>query len=476
MLALAAVYAVAELLYRLSGVRFDDSTLVFYWQYLDPRLLATDLWRNLVNLHSQPPLFNLFLGAVLHLPGSLPHLAFHAAFAACGLCLGIALLAVAARLGVPRRLRLPAVALFLVSPGAVLTGHLLFYTYPVMAALAAAALFLHRFVAAGRRADGLACFGLLAAVTLVQSLFHLVLFLAAIAVGLALLVRPLRRATLAAAALPILAVTLWYGWSAARFGAFSSSSWLGMSAAKIATRLTPPDELRAVAAADPALAILAVEPFSALGDYAGLAPMPLATGIPTLDMPQKTTGARNLNHLAYVEISRRYLAATRLFVRRRPLDYLHGVVTAWLISLRSAADSAWLLGNRLHVAAFSRWFDRIVYLQMEPFSGRLGPSHIAWSLLVLLPFVLLHGLRSARRRRRAGDLAGAATLLYLLFTIAYVFLVGNSIEIGENNRFRFETEPLAILLLLLFLWERWGGAAARRAADDTVPEGADRAQ
>jgi len=452
--ALAAVFLLSRLLYRTAGVHFDDGTLAFYWQYVDPRLLKTDLWRSVLHLHSQPPLFNLFLGAVLRLPGSLPHRVFHALFAACGLALGIALLALAARLGVPRWLRLPAVALFLASPGCVLTENLLFYGYPVMAGLALAALSLHRFAAAGRRADGLACFGLLAAVVLTQSLFHLVFFLAVATAGVTMTLRGRRRAALAAAALPLLVATLWYARSAVLFGTFSSSSWLGMSLAKIATKFVPPEELPRLAAEDPREAILSIEPFSPLGDYVGLVPLPLPTGIPVLDMPRKSTGAPNLNHLAYLEVSRRSLAATRAFVRRHPAEYLHGVVTSWLVYLRSGADSAWLRDNRLRIAGLSRWFDRLVYLQPQPFINRLGPSHIAWSVFVLLPLALLHGVRSARRRFREGDPAGAATLLFLVFTVIYVAVVGNSVEIGENNRFRFESEPLALALLLVFLAER----------------------
>ncbi len=460
---LGAVFVLSRLLYRSAGVGFDDGTLVYYWQYIDPQLLKTDLWRSVLHLHSQPPLFNLFLGAVLRLPGSLPHVAFHALFAACGLVLGATLLALAARLGVPRALRLPAVALFLASPGCILTESLLFYAYPVMAALALAALCLHRFARSGRHDDGLACFGLLAAVVLTQSFFHLVFFLLAIVLGAALALRGRRRAVRAAAALPLLLATVWYARSAALFGSFSSSTWLGMSLAKIATKFVPPEELPRLAAEDPREAILAVEPFSPLGDYVGLTPMPLPTGIPVLDMPRKSTGARNLNHLAYVEISRRSLAATRAFVRRHPAEYLHGVVTSWLVYFRSGADSAWLRDNRLKVAGLSRWFDRLVYLQPEPFVNRLGPSHIAWSILVLLPFVLVHAVRSARRRLREGDAAGAATLLFLAFTVVYVAVVGNSVEIGENNRFRFESEPLALALLLVFLSERLRPALARAA-------------
>jgi hypothetical protein len=462
---LAAVFVLSRLLYWLAGVRFDDGTLLFYWQYVDPQLLKTDLWRSVLHLHSQPPLFNLFLGAVLRLPGRLPHAAFHALFAGCGLALGVALSALAARLGVPRALRLPAIALFLASPGCILTENLLFYTYPVMAALVLAALCLHRFAGSGRHDEGLACFGILAGVVLTQSLFHLVFFLVLVALGAAVALRGRRRAVRAAAALPILLAAAWYARNAALFGSFSSSTWLGMSLAKIATKFVSPAELPRLAREDPREAILAVEPFSPLADYAAVAPMPLPTGIPVLDRPWKSTGARNLNHLAYVEISRRSLAATRAFVARHPAEYLHGVVTSWLVYFRSGADSAWLRDNRLRVASLSRWFDRLAYLQPEPFVNRLGPSHIAWSILVLLPCVLVHGVRSARRRFREGDAAGAATLLFLVFTVAYVAVVGNSIEIGENNRFRFESEPLALALLLVFLAERLGSARAEAAGE-----------
>ena len=143
------------------------------------------------------------------------------------------------------------------------------------------------------------------------------------------------------------------------------------------------------------------------------------------------------------------------------------MVTSWLVYLRSGADSAWLRDNRLRIAGLSRWFDRLVYLQPQPFVNRLGPSHIAWSVFVLLPLALVHGVRSARRRLREGDPAGAATLLFLAFTVVYVAVVGNSVEIGENNRFRFESEPLALTLLLVFLAERL--RRPRQAAEAPPP-------
>ena len=69
-LALAASFAAAHLIYYALGVRFDNTSLAWYWQYLDPELLKSRLLESVFYMHSQPPLFNLFLGAVLKYPGA----------------------------------------------------------------------------------------------------------------------------------------------------------------------------------------------------------------------------------------------------------------------------------------------------------------------------------------------------------------------------------------------------------------------
>jgi hypothetical protein len=66
----------------------------------------------------------------------------------------------------------------------------------------------------------------------------------------------------------------------------------------------------------------------------------------------------------------------------------------------------------------------------------------------------------ALQRRAAGGLGAGGRALdrpqrvvlgFLCFNIAYVALVGNLLELGENNRFRFETDPLSLCLLGLLL-------------------------
>ncbi len=73
LVAVVAVFLLSRVGYYVAGVRFDASSLPWFWQYIDPVLLKTDLGQSLWYLHSQPPAFNLFLGIVLNLfPGSAP--------------------------------------------------------------------------------------------------------------------------------------------------------------------------------------------------------------------------------------------------------------------------------------------------------------------------------------------------------------------------------------------------------------------
>ncbi|MDP6460197.1 MAG: hypothetical protein QGH59_00355, partial [Gemmatimonadota bacterium] len=44
-----------------------------------------------------------------------------------------------------------------------------------------------------------------------------------------------------------------------------------------------------------------------------------------------------------------------------------------------------------------------------------------------------------------------ATLLFALGTVAYIAAVGNSLDVGENYRFRFLGEPLFVVLCGLTL-------------------------
>ena len=62
---IGVAFGISRALYYFLGVRFDSSLLYQAWQILDVNLLRDRLVESLLNLHCQPPLFNLFVGLII---------------------------------------------------------------------------------------------------------------------------------------------------------------------------------------------------------------------------------------------------------------------------------------------------------------------------------------------------------------------------------------------------------------------------
>ncbi|MEW6349033.1 MAG: hypothetical protein AB1646_08210 [Thermodesulfobacteriota bacterium] len=137
-----AVFLASRICYYLVGVRFDASVLYYGWQYLDVNLLRDRLIESVMNSHSQPPLFNLFLGLVVKFQPAHLAQAFHTVFLGLGLVMALALVALMQGLGLPRTYSVLLTLLYMVSPTTVLYEHVLLPEYPVASLLCVASLLL----------------------------------------------------------------------------------------------------------------------------------------------------------------------------------------------------------------------------------------------------------------------------------------------------------------------------------------------
>jgi len=462
----AAAFLASRLAYFAAGIRFDAIPLAGFWQIIDPTLLRDDLWRSVHYLHSQPPLFNLFLGLVLK--GFRGHeiVAFQAVYLGMGLALAVSVCLLMGRLGVPGVLRTVLAVLFTVSPACILHENWLFYDYPVMLLLVLAAWFLHRFAGGRQARDGVAFFTLLAFAVLTRSLFHPAWFALAVAM-LWLGQRRDWKLVAAASCGPFLLVLAWYVKNLAVFGSFVGSTWVGMNFADITTLQVPRPEREALVR-EGALSPFALIPtFRPLRDYRGILPEAKPTGIPVLDRETKPSGAPNFNHSAYIAVSRAYFRDALAVVRRRPSAYARGVRDAYLRYFIPATDHDWLAGNREKMAALDRIYSVVVCGRFG--SGRwpaspeaaqemgLGQKFLNTGLFLLVgcPVLFLYGLIAARRAfARPEERARALTLLFLCLTIAYVTVAGNALEVGENFRNRFTLAPFYLVLLGLLIGGR----------------------
>lgn len=491
LLVVVAVFVASRLAAYLLGVRFDVSSLPWYFQFLDQNLLRTDLVRSLWNQHCQPPLFNLYLGVVLKLAGPAYPTVFAATYLAMGLALQLGLCTLLLRLGLPPRWSVIATALFCVSPTSVLFESWLFYEYPVAAMLTLAALALHAWAASGRRRWGLAFLVLVTAVALTRTLFHLVWVV--FAVGLALAAAPDRRRRLwGALAIPLVLVVGLHVKNWALFRLPGTSSWIGMNLARMTVFRLPPADRDALVHAGRLSAVSRVPPFSPVSSYpAELARTP-THAVPAVATPQRPGGIPNYNHWAYLAISKAYLGDALATIRARPGLYLDSVVRAWAMLWVPPSEHWFLDANRACLAGFDRLWDRVVGGVVHPVSQDrqalearsysrwvfLDPSypwrHAGYGFMVvsLLALVVTMVALWPRDRRLPVDRATWVTLLFCVCSILNVVVVGSLLEIGENNRFRMSVEPLIVIVVTFAArWvatRRWSSRHRSREGDVRV--------
>lgn len=465
---LGALFLATRGLYFLAGIRFDPSPLGRIQHYLDPAWLRDDLVRSLLWLHSQPPGYNAFLGIVLKLFSGSENPAFSLTAHAAGLLLAVALAATARALGVRESLSVLAAALFLASPAAVLYENLLFYTLPVALFLAAAPLAFRCWADDGGWRWGCGLASLLVLVVWTRSLFHPLWLL--LPYGLLLLVRRSKGSVLAVAAGALLLASIPAAKNQALFGFFGPSSWMGMSAARMTVFQLPRGERLELVRAGVLSPVSALPPWSSVESYGGIVPAWEPRGVPAVDLARKPSGLINYNHGSFVEISRLYGRDAATLLRLRPGLFLRTLVDSFWSFFQPSSDFAPFGENLRRIEGWNDLWSFVV-------SGRLWsydtyptlrreqpllhlvrmllstPLFTLAAFLVLLPGAARWGLQGIRN---PADRRDAATILFLAGTILWVMLVGNLLEVGENNRFRFLVTP-AMFVLGAFELNRWLG-------------------
>ena len=421
------------------------------WHLLPLTLLDHHPVQSILNLDSQPPLFNLSTAVLVHLPFRL----FWAqtAMIAFSTILAIATFGLLRRLGVHRTVSLAVVIVFVVlDPAQLLYPSIYFYALPTAAAITCAAWACACWVQSKRLLPG-ALFGwLLAIVVLTNSSYQIYgLLVAAIPV-----VYALRRhwRTVAAALLPpLLVVGAWYANDAARFGMYTTSSWDGMNLARITTAQDSPQDLQLLVRQGALTPLALKEPFGAVEAYGNLGKAK-PTGVPALDLYSKASGTPNYNNIAYIAISKAYLSNDLRWIQHRPLDYAKHIALGVRIWLLPSDQTDVLIGPARPLGGWTSIYDHVVMLQwqQDPAAGLVISSHaatpavisISWTLVVenLLALILLPVVAWRRRRRNVARVAAAA---WIWAIVALITVTTSLVEVGENNRFRFEMGALPIV-------------------------------
>ena len=452
-LLLVALFVASRFCFYAAGVQFDLRPLQTSWQILDPVLLRHALWTSVFYMPGQPPLYNVLLGVVVQFfqSDAAIRVALRVLYAAMSLGVVLLLYGVLRRLGPNRWTAFAVAALFLLTPALVLYENIPYYTLPVLLLLGISArLFLacmHRLTTS----RALALFLAMTALIYTRSFFQWEWFVVLVAFC-ALVLPGYRRQVLIAALLPALLIGALYGKNAAITGHFATSDWLGMSLAKLTT-LELDHGIREQMVAAGTLSPMALDDrsFEPPEKYPRFFAATRPTGHPVLDVRIKSTDHINFNNLAYAAVSQQALDDALTVIRTRPEVYLRSLRTAWLMSWRPASDYPFLAENRAAIEPYSRVFSKVLAAQPtypEKPGFLLKPGSVGIFLVIGNVLAMAFGLgvlvRCAWQQRVS---AIDASLIFLWLNVMYVAVVGNALEMDENQRFRFAVNPFIAILL-----------------------------
>jgi hypothetical protein len=480
LLALVLLFVITRGIALLYGMRYLSDETLFFYQFLDLGLLRNHLLRSLLHLHGQPPLLNALLGLSLKIAGTNYGglmLAIQFVFALAGiLCVYLCLV----ELRVRAWLAFGIALLLLFNPSEIFFEFDALYTCLVVALNCFIALALTRYIHAAsvRRISWLA--GLCVCMTLLRSSFQWI-WIAGLFGVLWWSVTAYRRQVLYAACIATFFALLLPAKNSILYGHFVSSTWAPFSMTRHWNVTDPASKsYRLLQEGDiPSFTFQAENTEGKIADlqqHWNVKP----TGWPELDNITKTSGDPNWNSLAMLNMEQAREHDLKFLLRHDRSEYITSVELA-LVDYFDPTSKYMTLGFQ-HQGAINQYkllapVDRVLdTVCCRPFGRPLPPSKVSGTgkkLLnamrspclgvLLLVFLSATCLVSLPRREfwRNSELqkAVAATLL---FTIAYMSVVVNLVEVGENMRFRFEIQSLLFIVAALFIEQVMGHRASNK--------------
>lgn len=492
---LVVACAVTRALALFLGVRPLTSETAWFMQVLDLNLLHHHLARSLYHLHCQPPLLNALIGLAEKVSGPYYGQLITLFFVILGSCAVICVYLSLTLLRVSPTVSLCVSLLLLLNPAEILSEFDPFYTIPVIA--------IHCFMALAticylqrRSLRSLYCLvGLAVLLTLTRSSYQWIWVIAVLAVVWWQTPQSRNQVRIAGFVALFLSL-LWPLKNEVLFRHFISTTWGPLSMAKhwdwngsavqdmvrqgLVTTFAPPDgsedairrQLQSKWKGPP-------------------------TGFPELDdVTKKTGGSINWNSLAALRLNDARQKDIRVLLRHDPKEYVVSVLHSVAIYFYPSTQYYAMFGeagNPLVELAQHyqplRAIDTVVrrvccnVFGLPPNTpvpsaaeGARPQQHRTFAsvakklcvgALLLYGVVLVCVISFGRRSIWLGAQDRKVAAMVMSLTIAYSFVVVNLVEIGENQRYRFETQALVFMVVAVFLQQLWD---RRRASDAGVRE------
>lgn len=460
---LTLIFIISRVLFYIIGIRFDIDPIFWFHQILDLNLLRSSLSESIFYLHSQPPLFNLYIGLVLKIFPLFYSAFFNFTYLLLGLICTFGLYFLSEKLTGKKISSFLITSLYISTPPVILYENWLFYSYPVTVLLLLSAVLFAKFEERGNFIYGFIFFSILAAIVLLRSLFHPLWFLLII-ILMVIYYRKYWKVILLSSALPLIIVLALVIKNEVLFGTMTSS-WFGMNFAHITISNLPFDRIDSLISQKNFSKIAGIKPFSHPADYRQFVKNPKYWNVPCLDDTFQNYGRGvNYNNSIYIEVSKMYLKDDLAAIKNEPLNYLNGVCAASYLFFREPNDvTIFFDKNKEKIPGYYRLYNHFIYGQLSSYN--ILPDYKKYELkkegfnielfkytgifsaiifIIVFIYTIIFLFKNSKLKP-----PNYATIFYILLNIIYVFIVSNLFEVGENNRFRFNIEPL---ILVLFIW------------------------
>lgn len=414
-------------------------------QYLDVELLRSQLWTSIFYLHSQPPLFNLLIGMNEIIFGNFASIIFLVLFNIMGVFTAILAFNTLTKLGLSKKLATFLIIFYVLSPATILYENLFFYTHPIIFFLVFSAYHLVVYLQNQKFVNAFFFFFGMALAVYTTSFFHLIWFFG---FGLFVFIREKtnRASLIRASAIPFMMVLALYLKNFIIFGQINTSSWLGLNLSRITVHQLDNKEKIELINKGYLTDLSAFAPFTHFEDLDTLVIKYFTsqTGIEVLDQTVKQNGRTNYNNYGYLIISQKMLKDDLYVMKNYPKVYLSGIINSFVKYFDSPTKYKLLTLNAFRIESYNKLFDAFIYGSSR--NTQIGYTSFVVIIIILFGAIYLFFMP-------VQDRVVKTFIGFVLFNILYVMFVGNLLEYGENNRFRYYTELFYVLLLGLLISE-----------------------
>lgn len=457
-LVIVFIFILSRIIFSLKGGSFLATPITFAKQYLDPVLLQNDLLRSLFYLHSQPPLFNFFLGAILKL-SPIPAITYDFIFKIVGLLIPLIFYGIFTRLGINRFVAFVATIIFMLNPTLILYENLLYYTHIEAFLILLAIFFLLNWGNGGELIYLILFWMSLLCLGMIRSLFHPAFFLITAVAVFFYLRRTYKGQRLARKLLLTSFIVLIPMFSLCiknfcLYNFFGTSSWVGMSLWIKVNGYAPKqiEEFYDRGLISQEAVNAGLETFQPIRNLIGEDKLNNIPCHHPADCNEfRSSGKPNYNHVGYVFLSKQLWKDALALISYNPSLSAFYTAGSYSLMLWHSSDSVHaLFMNNMWVVEKLEKLYRFLHFGFLGVESKYSNHYMWWVRTIVISAVFLlfyiSTLFNLFRRDNSISPALLTVCLFCLIVHAYTLVISSLIEFGENNRFRYPVDAAFLVL------------------------------